>query len=289
MSMRTLWVLLLVCTLTGCDPEDNWFQIGRPNDSKLTVGLAVAPADVAEKVVLVFHGIEFQPESGQPIRLAFDVLLPIDLLTLQDSRKQLFDKVDLRPGRYLGVRILARGDNRGLESYVVPVGETETLPLLLSDDAPLEIGVDFTMPDRGTLDLTLVFDLQRGLTGSSSQGAFVLWPDFRLVDTINTGGVAGTVDQQFFSRDCDPGGNAVHVFSGTWNNLNNADENLFLITAVRIPAGEKSGHYQLGFLPSGRYTLAFTCQADRSDIRFADLLLHREIKAGSVTQADFTR
>lgn len=287
--MRTLWALFFVCTLTGCDPEDGWFQIGRPNDSKLTVGLAVAPAEVAKKVVLVFHGIEFQPESGQPIRLAFDAPLPIDLLTLQDSRERLFDEVALKPGRYLGVRLLASGDIQGADSYVIPLGENEPLPLLLRDDIPFKIGVDFTMPDRGTLDLTLVFDLQRGLTGSSSQGAFVLWPDFRLVDTINTGRVAGTVDQRFFSRDCDPGGNAVHIFSGTWNNLNNADQSLFLITAVRIQADGRSGHYKLDYLPSGNYTLAFTCQADRSDIRFADLLLHREIKAGSVTQADFTR
>lgn len=297
--MRKLMALLLILSLSGCDPEDGWFGITKPREGELTVGLAVTPVDIAEKVVLVFNGIEFQSDTGVTERFVFDAPRVIDLLSLQNSRERLLDRVSLEPGRYTGIRLLARGDQSAQESFVTLPNDTYPYPLLLPDDIIFGIEADFLMPDEGALDLTLSFDLRRGLVGSASQGSYELLPTFRLVDTESAGGISGTVNERFFSRNCSPEGRAVYVFAGSRRQVNDMypiDDGIVLSTVVRSFAGDRNGRYEASHLPAGSYTLAFTCQADQDNpqredenVQFFGTLLNIAVETGSVTEADFNR
>lgn len=300
--MRTLWILLLICMLTGCDPEDGWFGIVKPRDSELTVSLTVTPVtpvDMAKQVVLVFRGIEFQSESGEIETFEFDAPRATDLLTLQNAQEPLLDGVNLKAGHYRRVHLLARGDSLGQESFVTLPDNPNQYPLLLPDDVQFSVEADFLMPDQGTLDLALSFDLRRGL---SNQGSYVLRPAFRVIETKNAGGIRGAVDERLFSRNCNSEGNAVYIFSGKNAPISDMygtngiiGDHIVLSTAVRVPAGKKSGRYEAAYLPEGEYTLAFTCQADEDDPQLINdnILFSRplniDIKADSITEADFTR
>jgi len=294
--MRIILSLLLTSTLLSCDLEDSWLGIGRPAEEQLTVGLTVAPVDIAEKIVLILHGLSFQAEDGQTTRFDFDTPLTIDLLDLQSSRERLLDQVRLKPGRFTHLQLLARGDTHGIDAYVIPKGDTQAYPLLIPDHVWFGIDTNFLMPEQDSQDLTLVFDLRRGLTGSASQGAFEIRPTFRLVETNNAGTIAGLVDERLWAGNCSTEGNAVYVFTGTRSilaDMNQAHDEPFLSIAVRTSASNQRGRYEFGYLPRGAYTLTFTCQADRDSPFQSDNIsysapLHRSIQAGSVTEANFT-
>ncbi|HEX5513648.1 MAG TPA: DUF4382 domain-containing protein [Gammaproteobacteria bacterium] len=285
-------------TLYGCDLEDSWFGIGKPNNGRLTLGVTDAPADQLAKVVITFNGVIFQSESGERRRFDFDPPKQVDLLKQQGKRELLLDDVFLEAGRYRFIQLLI--STGGNNSYVVlALDEASRFPLFLADDGePFGVSADFTMPDRGKLDLTIDIDLRRGLDGAPSVGSFSIRPAMRLVDTDASGTIAGAVAARLLRSDCARReGRFVYIFAGHVAEASDMRRGGVgpLVTAPMTQAAAGSdASYRAAFLPAGRYTLAYTCQGDvdqpltEERIPFSPLI-NATVAAGAATTANFTR
>jgi hypothetical protein len=154
------------------------------------------------------------------------------------------------------------------------------------------------MPDRGKLDLTIDIDLRRSLGGAPSVGSFSIRPAMRLVNTDDSGTLAGTIAARLLKNDCArPEGRFVYIFAGHVTEAIDMRPGgvgpLVTVPMTQVAAGSDAS-YRAAFLPAGRYTLAYTCQGDLDQpltvegIPFSSLI-SAIVTAGATTTANFTR
>lgn len=285
-------------TLYGCDLENGWFGIGKPDNGRLTLGVTDAPADQLAKVVITFNGVALQSENGEWRRFDFNPPKQVDLLKQQGKRELLLDDVFLEAGRYRFIQLLISAD--GNSSYVIlALDQASRFPLFLADDGQLfGVSADFTMPDRGKLDLTIDIDLRRSLDGAPSIGSFSIRPAMRLVNTDDSGTLAGTIAARLLRNDCARSeGRFVYIFAGQVTEAVDMRRGgvgpLVTVPMTQATAGGDAS-YRAAFLPAGRYTLAYTCQGDvdqplrEEKIPFSPLI-NATVTAGATTTANFTR
>lgn len=294
MDLRIAGALALLFTLSGCDLEEGWLQWGEQDESRLTLAITDAPVDDAAEVVVLITGVELQNSAGDWERLDVSSPEAIDLLETQGNREVLFDEVSVEAGNYQFIRLIIDET----ESYVMD-SEGGQYPLFLDDeDALFGASADFTVPDDGTLDLTIDIDLRRSL--SRTGDSFFLQPQMRIVETSETGTIAGTVDNALVtSPTCLNGvnmdiGNTVYVFEGSSATLDDIGGADGPVTTAPVRLGASGYTYRASYLPAGAYTLAFTCRASEDDplvddavesATFADPV-NVTVTAGSTTTSD---
>jgi hypothetical protein len=276
MILSLIWTFLvsmILFALAGCSGGG-----GSPETGRMSVSVTDAPVDDASSVVVQFSGVAFKREGEAPE--AVQNLSPsprqLDLLQYQEGRAALLlDGVTLPAGRYEWVRLIVDTQENIRDSYIVlTTGEECELRVPSGAESGLKLNRGFTLPAEGSVALTIDFDLrksihappgQQGSAAECTQG-YLMRPTLRIVDNANVGAIAGTIDSALVTEGCLP---KVYVFSGggvTPDDLEEAgaasDVDPLVVTNVGVQNGATSYAYRAAFLPSGSYTVAFTCGDD---------------------------
>lgn len=258
-TIQTLCAAALTALLlSGCEEAvDTNFGTG-----KVSIGIKDAPIDGAMAVVVSFTGIELKAYSGETITRTFTTPRTIDLLTLQGAKTSLLlDGETVTGGKYDWLRLKVDLST----SYLTNSSGRHNLTIPSGGESGLKVINGFTVPQDGSLALTIDFDLRKSiLEPSQTGGAYRLKPVLRLVQNDKTGHIKGTVpNSRVNGSGC--GTAAVYLFEGS--NIIADDLDGILAdpsdsSLVKLNNSSGNYEYELGFLNAGSYTLAFTCKAN---------------------------
>lgn len=264
---------LVLLGLTGCGGGgDEGGQTGRMN-----LAVTDAPLDEASSVVVQFNAVAFKPQgAGEIVRTVLPAARQLDLLQYQEGRAALLlENIEMPAGAYEWVRLIVDNEPNVRDSYLVrTTGEECELRVPSGAESGLKLNRGFTLPADGSVALTIDFDLrqsihappgQSGSTESCTQG-YLMRPTLRIVDDANVGAIAGVVDSALVTETCMP---KVYVYSGAGVVPDDIEEGApagdidpLLVANVAMEDGGTEYRYRAAFLPSGSYTVAFTCGDD---------------------------
>ncbi len=247
--------------------------------SALTLAIADAPVDDAEKVVVEFTAVEMQPANGPSVMIEFATPRQIDLLRLTGGVSDtLLDGKTVPAGQYNWLRLHVNAETNVRDSYITINGSEHEMRIPSGAESGLQINRGFTMPSSGTSTFTIDFDLRKsvhqpGLSG----GDFLLRPTLRMVDNSRMGMMSGAIDASLVSANCiSTDTPAVYVFDGPVTQPDDVDGVApEPITTARVPMDGQYA-YTVPFLESGDYMVAFTCDAamDQPDFDDSGMVFH---------------
>lgn len=278
-------LLLLTATLAACNGSSSG------GDGALSLAVADTPIDSATHVNVVFTGVEVQPATsmgGSVQRLEFDFSTPktVDLLDEQQGKSAtLLDGVSLPAGDYAWIRLKI---DAGQSSITLIDGSVHPLTIPSGDQTGLKLVSGFTVAAGDTTAFTVDFNLRQSVVLAS--GSYMLKPALRLVNTLQVGTLAGSVDNTvsigslaISDPTCGP---AVYIYSGsnvTPVDINTTSSTQPIATAT-LTLNSTTGKYDYseGFLHAGDYTVALVCAA-KDDPTLADSLSFSAAKDATVT------
>ncbi|MDX1756168.1 MAG: DUF4382 domain-containing protein [Marinobacter sp.] len=267
-SLKAFSVAALAAALTACGGGSS----SSDDDSTGSMSLDVtdAPTDQFAEVVIEFTGLTLQPADGEAIEFTFDEPKTLDLLTLQGGETApLLENEEVPAGEYSWIRLTLNVDN----SYVTETGGAEkTLFIPSGAETGLKLVSGFTVAQGGSSSFTIDFDARKSIV--DPQGAvadYFLRPALRLVNNLEVGSIAGTVDEstviQTECADSSQYTGMVYVYEGsdaTPDDLGSANEPL---VAVPVAYDEESTTYSFkaAFLLEGDYTASYSCDTDDNE------------------------
>jgi hypothetical protein len=263
---------VMVAACAGGDSGDNGTGV-------LSLGVTDAPVDEARSVVVQFSGVAFKHEGMGPETVMNMEPSPrqIDLLQTQNGNAAiLLNNVTLPAGRYQWLRLIVEDEPNVRDSFLVLNSGAECELIVPSGaESGLKLNGGFTLPAGGSAALTVHFNLHDsiqappGQTGSglNCTEAFLMRPTLHLVDNANVGAIGGHVDAALVTADCIPN---VYVFEGENAVVDDMEESTTTtpdvdptrLAKVNVVNGASQYQYLEGFVPTGAYTVAFTCGAD---------------------------
>jgi hypothetical protein len=254
----------------------------------LRLGLTDAPVDQADAVVVQFTGVELKPSNGAAFVRDFPAPKTIDLLALQGTaRALLLDGETVPAGDYEWMRLKVNADPVVRDSFVTIGGQECEMRIPSGAETGLKLVRGFTVGVGVITDFTIDFDLRKSIVQPPGQHAdaaacngqvYLLKPALRMVDSLQVGTISGTIDSSLLSAPscvastAKPG--SVYLFGPVTATdpapivpddvdgiaLDGADP---LTSAMVSPDTFK---YTIGFVPVGKYVVAYTCDADDSTI-----------------------
>jgi len=268
---------------------------GSGSGTMMSLSVADAPVDGAQKVVVVFSGVELTPGSGSPVTINFASPKTIDLLNDSGTASAVLFSQPIPPGSYGQIRLLVVADGDPSNSYIVlSDGSMHGLMVPSGTQTGLKLVSGFTVPDSGVVDYTIDFDLRQAIVcqpGLSPQ--CFLKPVERLVNNTAVGNIQGQVANTLVTAGCTPG---VYLYAGTVSapeDMNSAapagDMNQPIASKVPVATSTPPYYYQFTFLAPGSYTVAFTCQAAQDNPAQADpAVTFSPVKSGIAVTAGQT-
>ena len=268
---------------------------GSDSSGSMSLSVADAPVDGAEKVVVVFTGVELIPNSGNPVTITFPSPKTIDLLNDSGTASaQLFSQ-PIPAGSYGQIRLMVVADGNPGNSYMIlSDGTMHGLQVPSGSETGLKLVSGFNVPNSGVVDYTIDFDLRHAITCPPGQDpACILKPVERLVDNTTVGNIQGQVSNTLVPTGCTPG---VYLYAGevtTPEDMNSmaaaGDPNQPMASKVPIATSQPPYYYQFTFLAPGNYTVAFTCEAAQDNPDQADpAVIFNPVKTGIVVTAGQT-
>ncbi len=287
-SFASLAVISAVTALTACGGGGG----GSSAQGSLDVALTDGPVDFASKVMVHVTGVTVKPKGGDAA--TFPLHKKISLLDLQaGASSELLNDVSVQAGDYEWMRLEIDAKN----SFVTLADGSEH-EFAIAGASGLTMSGGFTVPEGGEGSFTIDFDLRKSMLGLSPAG-YIVAPVLRLVDNRTVGKVAGSVAESLITdvdctADANTGkGNAVYVYAGA--RVNPTDIGLKTLEPLSSANVSLGADYTAAWLPAGKYTVAFTCNAREDNpgtnehIAFVktDESINVEVKAGKTTQLDF--
>lgn len=289
------WILMLALWLGACGGETS------SRTGTLALSITDAPVDGAEQVIVEFTGVEIQASEGGRIDINYASPKTINLLALQGGmRATLLESLVLDVGQYSWIRLKVNAEADGiLDSYIRINGADYELRVPSGSQNGLKLINSFNVVDDEILDFTIDFDLRksvhqpRGQTGPGGEPVYFLRPTLRLIDTNESGVIAGRIDPLIFNGltcSAPDAGYAAYLFNGnvTPDDIDAVNPDPESTAAVTLNAMSEYV-YTLAFLRPGNYTIAATCVADLDDPETDDLaVVFVGTTAVSVTAGDTT-
>jgi hypothetical protein len=254
----------------------------------LRLGITDAPVDQADAVVVQFTGVELKPAGGAAFSRDFPAPKTIDLLTLQGTtRALLLDGESVPAGDYEWMRLKVNADPAVRDSFVTIGGQECEMRIPSGAETGLKLVRGFSVGVGTVTDFTIDFDLRKSVVQPPGQRAdaatcngqvYLLKPALRLVDNLQVGAINGTIDASLLSAPscvasaAKPG--SVYLFgpvSATDPTPTVPDD----VDGVATDGGDPitsalvspdTFRYTIGFVPVGKYVVAYTCDADDSTI-----------------------
>lgn len=279
MALSSAALLLTACGGGGDDSSSQTAQV--------SFAVSDAPVDSASSVTIGFTQIELVQPNGESIFLNVDeedpdVYNQVDLLDYQGSSSALIltDR-EIPVGTYQNL-ILHISDEQGV-NFVID--ENAGQQDLKQPSNKLRLG-SFTVSNQATQAFTIEFDLRSSLVmrgNSGTQNGYILKPHgVNILSNSDVVSLSGTVDQTLLdegetcSVDTD---SYVYLYQGLvadseLGDLVDQNDEEF-DGANPVPAGVETPYasmavgddftYSFGFLPTGAYTVAFTCDGAMDD------------------------
>jgi hypothetical protein len=271
----SLVMLLAITLMSGCGGDDNETPIAPPSGF-LTVGLTDAPVDDAAEVIIVVTGIELPRGTNDTLNIDFETPRSINLLEFRDGKSfTLLEGNPLLPGEYSWLRLKIRVQENSQDGSRIRLRDGRQFPLVIPSGAEsgLKLNRPFTVAQGSTTRLMIDFDLRKSLVAPPGQaGNWILRPTLRLVDQLQTGSAAGSVNVaalasqfQIASTACKPG---LYIFKGEntlpddmdGDQTDGIDPIVYLPLTPTTPEGV--AEFRVAYLEAGRYTVATTCDFD---------------------------
>lgn len=276
---QTLLLLAALCVLGACGSDGEDGERNRPiapGSGFLTLALTDAPVDDAIEVIVVFTGIELQRGPESIISIDFDTPRSIDLLAFRDGRTvNLVEGTPILPGNYEWIRLKVRAEQNLQDGSRIRLRDGRVFPLFIPSGAEsgLKLNRRFVVAQGAITRLLVDFDLRKSVVAPPGQAPnWFLRPSLRLVDQLQIGVIAGSVDiaglaaaQQLPLTACRPG---VYLFRGTNvvpddmdGDATDGEDPVVYQPLLPVTPGA-SASYTAHFLETGDYTVAATCQFD---------------------------
>lgn len=267
---QTFLLLAPLYLLTGCLD----LKSDKKTSPSTTFSLAVtdAPVDDMRYVVVEFTAVILQPSDGDRIVINMDEPVRIDLLSLQGHVHQylVMDR-EIPPGDYEWIRLEVNANLDGVMNSYVELHNGAQLELdLPSEYEPgLRLTQGFVARDGGTVDVTVDFDLRRSILipERNSVVSAVFKPSLRKVETRYAGSIEGKVDRILIGTHCENPNTefgAVYLFE-RYADIRDVSGDQGPIASALVHYDNGDYRYELGFLSSGDYRLAYTCDAARDN------------------------
>jgi len=299
--LKCLTVTSIAALLVACGGGDSG---GSASTGSLSLSVADAPVDMADKVVVEFTGVELKHSDGD--RIIFDftkesdgvepdgpcVVDPtacqIDLLTLTDGASEFLLKDEVVPsGKYSWARLLVNAELGVRDSYIVIGGMEYEMIVPSGAESGLKLNSGFVVPAGGKADFTIDFDLRKSVNNPEGLtymdvDVYKLRPTLRTVDNAKVGALIGSVDSALITAECS---GAVYVFDAgaTPDDVDGDDGDP--VTSTRL-ADDYS--YKVPFLAEGDYVAAFTCDADMDEAGIDDAVEFSSVAPVTITAGDDT-
>ena len=254
------------------------------NKARLTLSITDAPVSNSTEVWVQFTGLSIKPVAGEAIDFTFTSPMNINLLGLYGSKSEVLISNETIPsGEYEWIRLDVNAENDGvMDSYLVlNDGSTHELKIPSGSTSGLKINnVGFIEPNTH-LGLTIDFDLSKSVVLAA--GEYLLKPVLRLVNNNTVGSINGKINVNLLTANCsdsDPNtGNAVYIFANNTvpDDIDGTYPDPITVSHVLYDVVSGDYTYEAGFLPEGKYTVAFTCQSDIDDPEANDPLVFSEV------------
>ncbi len=309
--LATLAIMLSAC---GSGSSSDSSVNTAPATGSLSVRVTDAPVDSAEHVWIQFRGLQIHAASGMTHVFYYcedpanpgQIIVSTSTCTTQPAPKQLdllaltnglteflLQDQELAAGRYDWIRLMV--DTEGLrDSYIVLQGGAEfELTIPSGNQTGLKLNRGFTVPAGGSADFTIDFNLRQSIHKPQSPNHdYVLRPTLRLVNNVEVGSIAGTVNAALITAGCTP---AVYVFPGhgvSPDDIDGIAPEPVATAMVRLDNNTGIYKYKAAFLEAGDYTVSFTCDAGADDPGTDDALdftgtANVSVTAGAVTTKNF--
>lgn len=280
---RTLFILAAGTLVAACggSSSDN----PAPQTGDVQLSMTDAPADDLTRVQLTLNAVALKPAQGSMIRRDLDEPLVIeDLLALQGAKSTvILPTTEVPAGRYNWIRLYVQsGDGN---TYVIDDNGGE-FPLYVpgqqnnqNRERHVQLVSGFAVPVDGEVNFTLDVDLRRAITKPTNKDYYLLRPAIRIVDNSKVGIIQGTISDSLIDDETCTSvmegdtvqGNAVYLYTGRDAQTGDVfvddqgaaidSDNPVTTATVNYNSGNDAYEYQIGFVPEGDYTLAFTCQS----------------------------
>lgn len=262
---QSLLLLGPIALLPGCFDSD---KKDKTPPSKFSLAVTDAPIDGASAVLVEFHSVVLQPSDRERIEIRLEQPMRIDLLALQGQKSQylVLDK-EIPAGDYDWIRLGVNANLDGVMDSYIELDNGSQLELTIPSDAEagLKLTQGFVLSEGGDVNFTIDFDLRRSIwmPANSSTASAVFVPSLRRVDSAFAGSIEGEIDELIISEYCqDPEDfGAVYVFDHSVVPDDVAADGQGPIASAIVGNSEGRYHYEVGFLPSGNYRVAYTCEA----------------------------
>ncbi len=271
-SVRLItWIIFsgLLVACGGGSGGDN-----SPGTGKVSVGVTDAAIDDAERVVVEFTAVELKPQSGSSILFTLDDPQQIDLLSVQGSEfEPLINAESVPSGQYNWIRLHMNDSdcnasltgNNPAGSYIeLTGGGLEPLHVPSGSQSGLKLNSGFVIAAGGQTDLTIDFDVRKSVTAPNGQDCHFLKPSLRLVDNAEIGHIAGSVDLTGLNAERCNSGVSVYLFEG----FDAAADDISGSATDPITSAivdQETADFEIGFVLSGDYTVALTCDGELDD------------------------
>ena len=280
--IKTSLIFAALFGLNACSSDNSSTTVnGRGADETLTKGtltisLTDAAVDSAQEVLVQFNGVSIKPSDGDAFNILFDDVKNIDLLSLQGTKSaDLISNRIIPPGSYDWIRLLVNAEQDGInDSYIrLNDGSIHEFSIPSGSQTGLKINYSFELTTIKALSLMIDFDLRKSVVLSS--GEYKLRPTLRMVDMADVGSISGTIESELVTAtncsDTDPATyNVVYLFEGhnvIPDDLDNKKPEALTSDIVELNLSSGLYEYEIGFIPTGDYTIAFTCQSDLDTLK----------------------
>jgi hypothetical protein len=328
-----LGLAITAIMVQGCgSSDDNEIDIA----PVLSLSVSDAPVENAMQVVACFSEIELKAvnnSNDQNLIIGLDTntttandlctdtqgtVIPntrgIDLLSLSGiDSEEILSGVEIAAGEYTQIRLsisdgsyaLVDIDNDGVADDVDQDGNPDKIPVRVPSN---ELKLDgFTATAGARTDLTVEFDLRKGMTNPVGQSGYILKPrGVRIVDNSVSGHIQGTVSEVLLSdnmcnitpTDLTESVASVYLYEGvdldptTLADNGGSEGQEALTSAAVLYDGAGNYNFEIGFVAAASYTLSLTCDED-SDPEGDDELVfitNQELtvsEKGQITQVSF--
>jgi hypothetical protein len=247
LSLVSLALLLLLAACGGGSTGGT----GASTTGTLVVKMQDAPVDGAENVFVTIARVEVfrSTEEGEVREVLVDTPAQYDLLELQNGVTAVLGDGELPVGDYEAIRLIILADSKtdidtfpaeDLNNYIVIDGEAYALIVPSGAQTGIKLQHDFSITADAIRELTLDFDVRQSVHRRGHQPIFNLRPTIRMIDTIVSGHITGTVTTSDASPL--PEGTVVSAHQG----------------GVEVASGfvdVVTGEYRIGPLLAGTYDL----------------------------------
>jgi len=256
-------IFIAACLLAGCGGgggDSTETPMGR-----ISLGITDAPVDGATAVVVKFTAVELKPEVGSAFTVNLTPAQSVDLLVLAGGgSRALLEEHSVPAGRYEWVRLLIEAQQNQPSSYIdFASGARYPLYVPSGSESGLKLIRGFTVAAGSNSNFTIDFDLRKSVIAPPGQAPnYLLKPVLRMVDNLQVGAIAGTVDAALITSGCSP---QVYIFTGAGvvpDDLDpaaNPDVDPLVSAPVTLDAATGQYRFRAGFIEVGEYTASFTC------------------------------